>query len=147
LTEDEQRAWRLWLEVVQRQTSAIEDDLQQHSGLSLSDYEILVTLSETPAREVRMSELAERAIISRSRLTYRVDRLVDKGHVVRNDADGDGRGVVAKLTPAGMQHLEQAAPHHVAKVRSLLFDHLDPVDLEGLNELLAKMIGPARGED
>lgn len=146
LTEDEQQVWRLWLEVVQRQTAAIEDDLHEQSALSLSDYEILVTLSETPSREARMSELADRAIISRSRLTYRVDRLVTKGYVVREGADGDRRGVVAKLTDAGMAHLVDAAPHHVATVRSLIFDHLDPDDLDVLHAILSKLIGPARGE-
>lgn len=146
LTEDEQRVWRLWLEVVQRQTSAIEDDLQERSALSLSDYEILVTLSETPDQEARMSELADRAIISRSRLTYRVDRLVTKGYVVREGAEADRRGVVARLTPAGMEHLEAAAPHHVARVQSLLFDHVDRNDLRQLNTILRKLIGPARGE-
>lgn len=146
LTDDEQQVWRLWLEVVQRQTAAIEDDLQAHSALSLSDYEILVTLSETPGREARMSELANRAIISRSRLTYRVDRLVKKGYVVREGAGEDRRGVVARLTPAGMEHLEAAAPHHVERVQSLLFDHLDRADVEDLHTILSKLVGPARGE-
>lgn len=146
LTDDEQQIWRLWLEVVQRQTAAIEDDLHARSALSLSDYEILVTLSETAGGEARMSELASRAIISRSRLTYRVDRLVRKGYVVREGADDDRRGVVAKLTPAGMEHLEGAARHHVECVQSLLFDHLDRADLEQLHTILTKLLGPARGE-
>ena len=76
LTEEEQQVWRRWLEVAQRQMVAIDDDLQRTSDLSLPDYEILVMLSEIPDREARMSDLAERAIISRSRLTYRVDRAV-----------------------------------------------------------------------
>lgn len=144
LTEDEQRVWRLWLEVVQRQMAAIEDDLQEQSALSLSDYEILVTLSETPDGEARMSELADRAIISRSRLTYRVDRLVDQGYLVREEAGDDRRGVVAKLTPAGMRHLEEAAPHHVATVQALIFDQLDRADLDDLGSILSKLVEPAR---
>lgn len=144
LTEDEQKVWRLWLEVAQKQMATIDDDLQHHSQLSMSDYEILVTLSESPAQEARMSELADRAIISRSRLTYRVDRLVGLGYVVREEAGGDRRGVLAKLTPEGMAHLEAAAPHHVATVQSLLFEHLDATDLADLHRILTRLVEPVR---
>ena len=144
LTEEEQQVWRRWLEVAQRQMVAIDDDLQRTSDLSLPDYEILVMLSEIPDREARMSDLAERAIISRSRLTYRVDRLVKCGYVERCEADGDRRGVVARLTPAGMAHLVEAAPHHVETVQSLLFERLDDEDVAALRRILDKLIGPAR---
>jgi len=145
LTDDEQQVWRLWLEVIQRQMIELEDDLQDHSSLTMSDYEILVTLSESPSSEARMSELADRAIISRSRLTYRVDRLVERGLVTREDAGGDRRGVLACLTPKGMQHLEDAAPHHVAKVQTLLFEHLTAEDLASLHRILDRLTGPVRG--
>jgi DNA-binding MarR family transcriptional regulator len=145
LTDEEQQVWRLWLEVIQRQLIDLEDDLDEHSNLTMSDYEILVTLSESPSSEARMSELAERAIISRSRLTYRVDRLVERGLVTREDAGGDRRGVLARLTPAGMRHLEEAAPHHVAKVQELLFEQLTAEDLAALRCILDKLTGPLRG--
>ena len=144
LSEQEQVVWRLWLEVVQRQMVAFDDDLQKRSQLSMSDYEILVTLSESPEREARMSDLASRAIISRSRVTYRVDRLEKCGYVKREEAGGDGRGVVAKLTEAGMAHLVEAAPHHVARVQSLLFEHLDTGDLDDLRRILDKLVVSAR---
>lgn len=144
LTKEQQHVWRLWLEVTQRQITEIDDDLQDHSGLTMSDYEILVTLSESPDHEARMSELAHRAIISRSRLTYRVDRMVDKGFVTRADAGHDRRGVVAKLTDEGMDFLEASAPKHVAKVQELLFEHLDADDLSALQCILDKLVGPVR---
>ena len=144
LTNDEQQAWRLWLEVIQRQMVELEDDLQDHSTLTMSDYEILVTLSESPSRESRMSELADRAIISRSRLTYRVDRLVERGFVTRCDAGTDRRGVLARLTPEGMRYLEEAAPRHVAKVQELLFDQLTPEDVASLHRILEKLSGTLR---
>ncbi len=146
LTEDQQRVWRLWYEVVQRQMLAVDDDLQECSELTTSDYEILVQLSESPNHEARMSDLADRAIVSRSRLTYRIDRLERLGIVTRDGADGDRRGVVARLTPAGMKHLEAAAPHHVERVQELMFEQLDNDDVEALHHILLKLVGPARGE-
>ncbi len=147
LSDSQQQAWRLWLDVIQRQMVLLEDDLQEHSRLLMSDYEILVTLSESPSREARMSDLAERAIISRSRLTYRVDRLVERGFVTREDAGNDRRGVLARLTPVGMRHLEEAAPSHVAKVQELLFDPLTAEDVASLHRILEKLSGPVRGID
>lgn len=144
LTEEQQDVWRLWIEVARRQIRELEDDLQADADLTMSDYEVLVTLSEAAGRESRMSELAERAVISRSRLTYRVDRLVEKGFVVRCGAGTDGRGVMAQLTDAGMAHLVAAAPAHVAKVRELIFDNLDADDLDALRCILTKLVGPAR---
>lgn len=144
LTQEQQDVWRLWLEVTQRHINEFDDDLQDHSSLTMSDYEVLVTLSESPNNEARMSELARRAIISRSRLTYRVDRMVKKGYVVRADSGADRRGVVAKLTDEGMRHLEAAAPKHVDKVQALLFERLDGNDLEVLRGLLDKLVDPVR---
>lgn len=145
LTQEQQRVWRLWLEVTQRQIAAVEDDLQECSSLSSADYEILVRLSESPSLEVRMSELADSVIVSRSRLTYRIDRLEKLGLVARDNADNDRRGVVARLTPAGMTYLEDAAPRHVERVQQLMFEHLDDDDLDALHRILSKLIGPARG--
>jgi len=139
LTQKEQEVWRLWVGVTQRLFNEFEDDLQTQSGLTMSDYEILVTLSESPGGEARMSELAERAIISRSRLTYRVDRMVKSGLVTRADAGQDRRGVVAKLTDAGMQHLVDAAPKHVDNVQQLLFSQLDGDDVQALKGILDKL--------
>lgn len=142
LTQEEQGVWRLWVGVTQRLFGEFDEDLQNESELTMSDYEILVTLSESPAREARMSELADRAIISRSRLTYRVDRLVKKGFVTRGDAGQDRRGVVAKLTDEGMQHLVSAAPKHVDKVQELIFSKLTSAEVETLESILHKLDAP-----
>jgi len=144
LTKEEQAMWRLWVEVTQRLFNEFEDDLQTVSGLTMSDYEILVALSESPDREARMNELADRAIISRSRLTYRVDRMVRKGFITRADSGEDRRGVVARLTDEGMHHLEDAAPKHVDKVQQLIFGQLDGHDVKTLKGMLDKLAGPLR---
>lgn len=144
LTEEQQEVWRLWIEVIRRQTTELDDDLQADADLTMSDYEVLVTLSESPGHEARMSDLADRAVISRSRLTYRIDRLVKMGYVVRCGAGTDRRGVLARLTDEGMAHLVAAAPGHVAKVRELIFDNLDCDDLDALRGILSKLVGPAR---
>ncbi len=142
LTSEQQEVWRLWVQVTQRQFIEFDDDLQTESGLTMSDYEILVTLSESPGRKARMNELADRAIISRSRLTYRVDRMVKNGFVTRADSGQDRRGVIAKLTDEGMQHLVEAAPKHVDRVQELIFEQLDEDDVKALKVILDKLAGP-----
>lgn len=142
LTEAEQHTWRLWVQVTQRAFSAFEEDLQSTADLTMSDYEVLVTLSESPDHEARMSDLADRAIISRSRLTYRIDRLVKKGYIIRAGAGTDRRGVVAKLTDEGMAHLVAAAPSHVATVQRVLFERLSDDDVAALTNILTKLADP-----
>jgi len=91
-----------------------------------------------------MSDQADRGVISRSRLTYRVNRLVDRGFVFRCEADTDGRGVLAQLTDEGMAHLVAMAPGHVHKVQELIFERLDARDLDDLQRILDKLAEPVR---
>lgn len=142
LTEQEQQVWRQWLSTIQHQINAIDDDLQTNADLAMSDYEILVTLSESPGGQARMSDLADRAVISRSRLTYRVNRLVERGFVFRCEADSDGRGVMAQLTDEGMAYLVKVAPSHVETVQGLVFERLDARDLDDLGRILGKLTDP-----
>lgn len=139
LSSEEQGAWRLWLQVTARQMEAIDDDLQKDAGLALTDFEILVMLSEAPNRQLRMSELAKRVIVSRSRLTYRVDRLAERSLVTRRDFAGDRRGVLAELTDEGFERLERAAKGHSEKVRETMFDLISSDELETLTAVLLKM--------
>ncbi len=129
LGEDEQEAWRDFLCGAHRVLEHFDHTLQKHHGIPLTDYEILVVLSEAPNRQLRMSEIADQVLVSRSRLTYRVDRLVQQGHVVRTEAPDDRRGLYASLTDNGMALLAEAAVTHVSDVRTHLLDHIAAEDL------------------
>ncbi|MFN0091295.1 MAG: MarR family winged helix-turn-helix transcriptional regulator [Acidimicrobiales bacterium] len=138
LSEGEQALWRAFLRLSVVALDRIDAELMADHGLSLADYEILVKLSEAPGRRLRMSELARLALVSRSRLTYRVDRLVQAGLVARAACATDRRGAFAELTAAGLAQLEHAAPSHVATVRRVLLDHLDPAATGELTEQLSR---------
>ncbi|MCU1433013.1 MAG: transcriptional regulator, MarR family, partial [Actinotalea sp.] len=124
LTEDQQRSWRAFLLGSARLTEALTRQLETDSGVSLSEYEILVRLSETADRTLRMSELAASLVHSRSRLTHTVGRLEGRGLVRRETCLADGRGVNCVMTDAGFHLLQGAAPGHVRAVRANLIDLL-----------------------
>ena len=92
LDDDEQHVWRSYLDVSRLLNERLQHQLVKDSGLSLPEYEIFVQLSEAPDRMLRMSELAERAVNSRSRLTHTVSRLESRGLVRREPCPDDGRG-------------------------------------------------------
>jgi DNA-binding MarR family transcriptional regulator len=145
LDADEQRAWRAWLNSTQLLHDRLDRDLTRDTGISHAYYEILVALSETPGRMMRMSELADRCLSSRSRLSHAVARLEERGWVRRQVCPDDGRGQLAVLTDEGFAALEAAAPVHVESVRTHLFDQLSPeqvVAMRDLGETLLRHLGP-----
>lgn len=139
LDDDQQDAWRRFLHATSLFTDQLDAGLQGRSNLSMTDYEILVFLSEAPEHRLRMSELAARVLVSKSRLTYRVDRLVKQGFVDRATCPSDGRGTNAILTDAGMNALEAAAPGHVSDVRRYLIDQIKPEELETFRNIFARV--------
>jgi DNA-binding MarR family transcriptional regulator len=98
-------------------------------------YEILVRLSEAGDRTMRMSELADSLMSSRSRLSHAVARLEERGWVRRRSDPADRRGQWAVLTDTGYEALAAAAPGHVCAVRRNLFDALDPADVAALGRI------------
>jgi DNA-binding MarR family transcriptional regulator len=139
LSDDEQAAWRAWIAASLLLPDRLSRDLQDEAGISLADYEILVYLSESPDRRLRMSELADRTLSSRSRLSHQVDRLTDAGFVDREPCSEDRRGYFAVLTPRGWDFLVASAPMHVASVREHLVDVLTPDEFAELGRLCAKV--------
>lgn len=137
LTADEQRAWRAWRDGAARLLDILGHELEQDSGLSLGEYEVLVRLSEAPARTLRMSELAGELAHSRSRLTHTIRRMEAAGLVERAPCLEDARGVNCTMTTAGWQRLVDAAPAHVESVRTHLVDVLTPAQLQALGEAMA----------
>jgi DNA-binding MarR family transcriptional regulator len=134
LTAEQQVAWRAYLLGTARLMAKLDDDLRQF-GLGINDYEILVRLSESPDRRLRMAELADRLHQSRSRLTHTVGRLEAAEYVRRTSCKSDKRGVWAELTDAGMSLLEQAAPYHVEGVRENLVDVASPEDFAAVGRV------------
>lgn len=137
LDEDQQRSWRSFLLGSARLTEALGRQLEADSDLSLSEYEILVRLSEAPEHTARMSELAQSLMHSRSRITHTVGRLERRGLVERRTCLADGRGVNARMTGAGYRLLVAAAPGHVRAVRANLVDLLTADQLRGLGDAMA----------
>ncbi|GAB2969502.1 MarR family transcriptional regulator [Amycolatopsis acidiphila] len=135
LSDEEQRVWRGFMEAVEMLRGHVESRLQRDSGMPQTYYQVLVVLSETPGRTLRMSELAERCRSSRSRLSHAVARLEENGWVRRDECPTDKRGAFATLTAEGFAAIEAAAPGHVAAVREALFDVLSPDQVKTLGEI------------
>lgn len=139
LDELEMAAWQGFLEAGHRVTRRLERQLKDEAGLSHPQYEILVHLSAAPGGEIRMTELADRLITSKSGLTYQVGQLERRGLVRRRACPTDVRGVFAVLTEEGRALLRAAAPGHVAAVRETLVDVLDRDQLAVLAEALGEV--------
>lgn len=108
--------WRSFLRAHARVTRVLETELIAEQRLSLAAYDVLVQLAELPDFRLRMTELADAILLSRSGVTRLVERLERAGLVSRERADGDGRGVVAVLTPVGLERLRAASGTHLSGV-------------------------------
>ncbi len=114
----------------------IDETLQAGSDLSASEFAVLVALSESEERKMRLRELCACLNWDRSRTSHQVTRMERRGLVSKCKSPGDARGVLVCLTDEGMTRLEQAAPDHVESVRRTVFDHLDPADMPALRRFL-----------
>ncbi|WP_406399546.1 MarR family transcriptional regulator [Streptomyces sp. NBC_00879] len=144
LTDDEQCTWRTHLDVSRLLMHQLEKDLQPF-GLTNNDYEILVNLSESTDRRMRMSDLAAATLQSKSRLSHQITRMENAGLVRRENCESDRRGLYAVLTEQGTQTMEKVAPHHVASVRKHFIDLLSPEALAELRDSLSPVAEHLRG--
>lgn len=140
LDEDEKRTWIGWVFATRLFWEEVERDLQHEADMPFGYYDILVMLSETPGRAMRMSDLADSTQSSRSRLSHAVNRLEQLGWVRREACPEDRRGQLAVLTDAGFAALVAAAPHHVESVRTHLFDVLTPRQQAQLGEITETLL-------
>jgi DNA-binding MarR family transcriptional regulator len=131
-------AWHALLRAHATLMRRLETDLEASTGLALADFDVLIQLAGAGGA-LRMTELAERALISRSGMTRRVARLVREGLVRRANADADARGVVVLLTDAGLDRLTETAPAHLRGVSDLFVAQLDDQELAVLESALAKV--------
>ena len=132
------QAWDALLRAHATLLRQLETDLEDKTGLGLADFDVLAQLA-IAGGSLRMTELADRALISRSGMTRRVTRLVHEGLVRRAHADADARGVVVQLTESGLDRLTSAAPVHVRGVSELFLEKLDDRELAVLESALAKV--------
>ncbi len=132
LTPAELGAWRGMLRVHAALAKALDAELEAEHGLPLTSYEVLMTLAATPERRLRMAELADRVLLSRSGMTRLCDRLERDGLLERSSCASDGRGLFAVLTEAGLEVVARARPAHLAGVRERFLRHFEPDELERL---------------
>ena len=130
LTEDEQRSWLAYRHAHMLLEDHLDRQLQRDAGMPHVYYGLLVKLSWAPRHRMRMTELAEAAKITRSRLSHAVARMEKDGWVRREDCPDDKRGQNAVLTDKGLKVLEETAPGHVSAVRTAVFDRLTPEQVE-----------------
>ena len=132
-------AWRAMLRAHATLIRRLDTDLEQETGLALADFDVLAQLAEAHGA-LRMTELADRALISRSGMSRRVARLADEGLIRRDRAGTDGRGVVVALTQAGITRLAETAPVHARGISTLFVAQLDDQELALLEHALNKVI-------
>ena len=145
LTPTEMAAWRRYIVASRRLLEALDTDLDQHD-LSMADYEILAQLSDAPDRRMRMAELAEISMLSRSRLSHRMKVMEDAGWVRREACPEDKRGFFAVMTAKGWKAIVAAAPDHVASVRHRFVDKLSKADQIVLAEIFERVGNDLRNE-
>ena len=128
LTATEEAFWRALMRIVLSLPRQLHGDMVRATGLTASEYTVIMSLSEAPNRQLRMADLAAAAGLSASRTTRLVD-LQRRGLVAKRASSADARSNIAELTARGLAKLKSAWPAHVASVRSRCFDHLDPKSL------------------
>jgi DNA-binding MarR family transcriptional regulator len=141
LSPDEQRAWRAFLLMHRRLSVRLHRQLQADSGLSLADYEVLVSLTDVPEGRRRPRDLQRQLQWEQSRLSHQLTRMQQRGLVGREQCGEDGRGAFITITPAGRAAIEAAAPGHVAAVRRWFFGALDPERVADLEALSTRVLG------
>ncbi|HEY5171733.1 MAG TPA: MarR family winged helix-turn-helix transcriptional regulator [Acidimicrobiia bacterium] len=126
LNATEEVFWRALMRILLSLPRRLDADLVRTVGITANEYTTLMCLSEAQGRELRMTDLANAAALSASRMTRLVDDLQARGLVTKRTSSEDARGNIAKLTPAGLAKLKRAWPAHLASVRDRVFDHVDP---------------------
>ena len=138
LTEEQQRIWRDYLTMASGLQTAMHRQLQRDCELSLSDYDVLVVLSERGTQ--RVYELGEALGWEQSRLSHQLRRMRGRGLVVRHGSGDDRRGAIAEITDGGRAALEAAAPGHVELVRSVMFDGLTAAQQRAFGSVIETVV-------
>jgi DNA-binding MarR family transcriptional regulator len=134
LDEDEQRTWRAVHRMHAQLIAALAQGLKTDSDMSISDYEVLVILSEAPDGGLRARDLRCELQWEKSRLAHHVRRMEQRGYVRRDVCTDDARAPLVCVTEMGLAAIREAAPAHVARVRELFFDALDPAQVVAMRD-------------
>ncbi len=140
LSARELSVWRTFLRAHAGITRRLEHELAVDHMLPLPSYDVLLQLAESPQRRLRMTDLADRVLLSRSGLTRLVDRLSAEGLVARESCPSDARGTFTVLTEAGLARLREAAPTHLRGIEEHVTSRLSADELDTLGELLRKLL-------
>ncbi len=124
--------WRAFLQAHARITRRLDEELRAEHDLSLAEYDALLTIADAPGRRIRMRQLADRVILSKSGVTRLIDRLVLDGLVQRDACLSDARGQEAVLTPAGLDRLRHASRTHLRGIDEHFLAALEPDDLTAI---------------
>jgi DNA-binding MarR family transcriptional regulator len=136
----EMEAWAGFLRAHATLVRELDEELAREHGLPLSHYDVLVQLAVTPEGRMRMSQLADAVLLSRSGLSRLVGRLVDQGLVERQECESDGRGALATLTDAGRERLAEARETHRAGVRERFLSRLTDAQQRQLGGAWARIL-------
>jgi DNA-binding MarR family transcriptional regulator len=142
LSDTELRAWQALLHAHDAVTRALDAELREEHGLSMGAYDVLLRLARAPGRRLRMTDLAERVMLSPSGLTRLVDQLEEQGLVARERFDGDARVMLASLTDDGRQALRRAAKTHLRGIREYFTGRLSQAQLRNVASALETIVGP-----
>ncbi|MBZ8177054.1 MarR family transcriptional regulator [Corynebacterium poyangense] len=140
LNDEEQQLWRLLLSAVRKMTRCMDVTLQEESGISASEFAVLVNLSESGPEGMRLRDLCRGLDWDRSRTSHQITRMERRGLVDKTRCEGDARGVLVTITGDGIRRLEQAAPEHVESVRRLLFDNLSKEQSTVIHQVLVDVL-------
>jgi DNA-binding MarR family transcriptional regulator len=140
LDEVELAAWRSLVRVHAALVKVLDAELEARHGLPLTSYEVLRSLRCAPGGKLRMAELAEHAMLSRSGMTRLIDRLEREGMVGRSSCDKDGRGCYAVVTSEGREAFDAARTTYIAVVRSGFLSHFTVDEMRDLADLLQRAL-------
>jgi DNA-binding MarR family transcriptional regulator len=132
--------WRLFLKTHARLERLLDEDLRSAHDLTLAEYDALLQLAESPTHRLRMHELADRVVLSRSGVTRLIDRLVRDGWVERSHCATDARGAEAVLTDSGLSRLREAAPTHLRGISDHFLDAMDAAELMAVDRAMNAII-------
>jgi DNA-binding MarR family transcriptional regulator len=144
LTDEQLAAWSGFLQGHAQIVRALDAELEREHGLPLSSYDVLIQLSLAPGRRLRMFELADAIVLSRSGLTRLVDRLERDGLVKRERSEADSRQIYARLTDRGFEVVAEATPTHIAGIEERFLERLSEEQTKQLAAVWRTLLGPER---
>lgn len=134
------QTWRLFLTTNAKLLAKIDDNLREAERIPLHWYDVLIELYEAPEQRLRMSELAERVLLTRSGLTRLVDRLEKVGYLQRELDPQDRRGFYAIITPSGVQAMREAWVIYAEGISNLFARYLNDEEAERLADIFTRML-------